>query len=138
MILREATVDDIAEVMSASTPEKLGAPQRIDIIHAAEEDGILLGVFGLWFYAPGVAFAWMSPTEEGKKRKKLMLRTAKDWIRDQCRANEVRRLMATVNPDFSENVRFVTHLGFKYESLWPKFFGEKPAWLYVLYMECDT
>lgn len=133
MMLREATMEDIASVSERSISRScVGAmPETIDYIYALDHDGITVATGGLKLLTPTTAWCWMDWSEECLKDTKEVYRTIRDWMEALIEDQGLIRLQAAVRTDFDRAINTVKHLGFKRESVMKKFFDDKDAYLYV-------
>jgi RimJ/RimL family protein N-acetyltransferase len=136
MIFREATQEDIEFAVghSASRGPK-ECPHTVDHVFCLEHDGALLAVGGLKMILPTTAWCWMIWSTFASDHTRTVYRVTKEWLDILMRNHELRRVMAAVEPDFPEAVRTVEALGFVKESVMPKFFGDRPGWLFVRFKE---
>jgi len=133
MEFREATTDDLVEVSKTSISRGLKEfPESIDRQWALSHEGVVLGVGGIKWLTPTTAWAWMDWAKAALDYKAVAIRLIRDFLRGLMNEDGMLRLMAAVDPAFPAAVRTAEALGFKRESVMPKFFGDKPAIMYVL------
>jgi L-amino acid N-acyltransferase YncA len=106
-------------------------PDATDFLYALEHDGVLLAVGGIKQMNPFTAWAWVDLSTEALKHKVKVFRTIRDHLTALMRTRRLTRLMAAVEEDFPEAMRFAEHLGFERESRMPGWTGNRAAFMYV-------
>ena len=133
MQMRTATAADLLSMGERSVSRGcLGdIPDTTDYVYALEHDGELLAVGGIHQMNPTCAWAWLDLAARALENQVILLRIIRDYIDDLMTKRGLTRLMAAVEEDFAEAIRFAEWLGFERESRMPKWHGDKAAYLYV-------
>lgn len=132
MILRDAMLEDLAIVAESSISRGVKEhTASVDIVYALEHDGHVIAVGGLKLLNPTVAWAWIDFTAEVREHVKDVYRATTEWLDTMMTTHGLKRVMASVDPDFTQAIRLVEHMGFELESVMLRFFGDRPGLLYV-------
>ena len=110
---------------------------EIDYMYALDSEGEVLMIGGFRMITNQTAWCWMDLSLAGLERIYTCYRVIKEWIEKFCKRMNISRLEACVEEGHENGVNLVTHLGFKFESRKPRFFGKNSADLYVRFFGGD-
>lgn len=137
MVFRELIQSDIDFMKDKSISRGIFSkmPEQIDWNYTLEHEGKILGVGGLSLINATTGWVWLDLSIFAKDHITNVYRTIREWMTILCKDKGIKRLMAYCEIDFEKAVRTLVHLGFHCESTMPNFVDDKPADLYVKFME---
>ncbi len=104
---------------------------QTDFCWALEHENKTLCIGGIKLINDTTAWAWIDLSEACEKHIITCYRTIKEWSDMFCKQQGIKRLEAFVEVGFEKGIRTVEHLGFKFEYRKSKFFGDRPADVFV-------
>lgn len=106
-------------------------PETTDFVYALKHRRELLAVGGIKLMNPTSAWAWLDLAPPALKHKTAVFQAIRDYLDGLMNKSGLTRLMAAVEVDFPEALRFAEHLGFRYESRMENWIGDKAAYMVV-------
>jgi hypothetical protein len=139
MRIREATQADFATLLSrnvAQEPKEF--PAAVNFLYALDDHGKVLATGGLQLLTPCAAWVVLMLDPDAKAKIKEVYRHLRDWLDVMSKTHNLRRLQASIRADFPEGIRLAKHIGFRYESRMPGFYGDVSGLLFARIEEKQT
>lgn len=134
MILRNQTVDDLDYIREHPLNETVldKKPPEIYFLVTIEENSVPLATGGIQMENPTTATCWLCLSKDAEGHIIEVYRTIKVWLDRIAEEKGIKRLQCYVDPEKSDAIRLVFHLGFVEEYLLKNFFGiSKPAIMFI-------
>lgn len=133
MIIRKMKKDDLEHlvIQDEQKHEVCSAPYPEDTSFTLEEDGKVIGVFGLYDTGCGRGQLFSYISKEAGSYMLKMVRQLKALIDEGMKKTNIVRLEFTVLEDFEHGNRFAKMLGFECEGVMRKYYKGRNYKLYA-------
>lgn len=133
MKIRRFEKEDLSrlEMQEVQKHEALGLEYPKDKSFTIEDDGVVLGVFGVTEIYKGRAVVFSFISQKAGKGMLGMIKTLRKMIDDGMEKTGVERLEMSVLEGFEHGDRFAIMLGFEFEGVMRKYYKGKNYKLYA-------
>ncbi len=132
--LKQSDIDFVAD-HSVSRGILSKQPEIIDFSYALEHEGEILGIGGIRLINETTCWLWLDLTTYAGSHITTVYRVIKEWLAILMKDKGIIRAQAYIECNFPQAIRMVEHLGLHRESIMENFVGDKPAYLFVKFME---
>ena len=133
MKIRKFEKDDLSrlEMQEVQKHEAIGLEYPKDKSFTIEDDGVVLGVFGVMEIYKGRAVVFSFISKRAGKGMLGLIKTLRKMIDDGMEKTGVERLEMSVLEGFEHGDRFATMLGFEFEGVMRKYYKGRNYKLYA-------